>query len=408
MSQVLRRRSSRLRHGKHTATSDHLSYQQTLICSRYFVFQVFQIFLVTTFSSGAASVATQIAQDPTSAPDLLASSLPKASNFYLTYFILQGTASAANNMLNYSDLLEYLFYDYFLDKTPREKFNSHAQMKGTPWASWYPKFTNFLVIAIAYSCVAPLVMGFAGIGVWLYYLSYRYDLLYVRQTKVDTKGEAHKRALQQIPTGIYLAELCLIGLMGARKAATQTALMVVLLVITALLNLVLDRILRPLELYLGVDTWQEQEPLLAAEDGVGQEDPQAAHQSSHTRRLGLNRLPNPAPRVLSDHIEWIITAGRDQAQRWLQEPAASREGDVEQLKEEEVEKAYLAPAFTSKTPKVWIPKDELGVSRQEADQNEAVGLATSDEGAEVDAESGKLTWDHNFEHVPIYKKPVLI
>ncbi|KAK5123959.1 hypothetical protein LTR85_002156 [Meristemomyces frigidus] len=371
----------------------------------YFAFQVFQVFLITTFSSGGAAVAAQIAKDPSSTPDLLAQSLPKASNFYLTYFLIQGLGSAASNVLNYSDLFTYLFSEYYWDKTPREKFTTHAQMKGTPWAAWYPKFTNLLVIAIAYACIAPLVLGFATIGIFLYYLSYRYNLLYVRQTKVDTKGEAYKRALQQIPTGIYLAELSLIGLMGARKAAVQTALMIVLLVLTALINLVLDRMLRPLELYLGVDIWQEQEvPLLAEEDGIDPNDQAALHGASHARRLGLKKLPNPAPRILSDFFDGFISAGREQAKNWLSHPSVVRAGDVEPLKEEDVEKAYLSPALMSKTPKLWIPSDKLGVSKQEKELNEATGIPTTDEAAEVD-EDGKLHWDHDFEHVPIYKKP---
>ena len=367
----------------------------------YFVFQVFQVFLITTFSSGAAAVATKIARHPEQTANLLAQSLPKASNFYLTYFILQGTASAAQTVLNYSDLFEYLFYVYFWDKTPRQHFSTYAQMKGVPLASWYPKFTNFLVIAVAYSCVAPLVLGFATIGIFIYYLSYRYQLLYVCQTKVDTRGEAYKRALQQMPTGIYIAELCLIGLFGARKAAVQTTLMIALLVLTAILNLVLDRLLRPLELYLGVDVWQEQETLIAQEDGFRDDDQAALHAASHGRRLGLKRLPHPAPRVLSDFFDSIITNSREEVESWLYDPSSS-EDEPPQLKGNELEKAYVAPAFTSKTPKLWIPRDGMGVSKQEIAQNEAAGITTTDESAEVD-EKGRLNWDHRFENVPIWK-----
>ncbi len=372
----------------------------------YFVFQVFQVFLVTTFSSGAAAVATKIAQHPDQAPSLLAETLPTASNFYLTYFIVQGTASAADTVLNYSDLFQYLFYDYFIDKTPREKFSTYAQMKGTPWASWYPKFTNFLVISLVYSCVAPLVIGFAAVGISIYYLAYRYQLLFVCQTKVDTKGEAYKRALQQMPTGIYLAELCLIGLFGLNKAVWQSTLMIVLLVLTALANLLLDRILRPLELYLGVDIWQEQEPLLAHEDGVPEDDHAALHAASHSRRLGLKRLPHPAPRILSDLFDSIISHARDQLKSMLDE-TTFQDDDAAPLTEEDIEKAYLAPALTSKTPKLWIPKDPYGASKEEISQNEATGITTTDDGAEVD-EDGKLHWDHRFENVPIWSMPKLI
>ena len=369
----------------------------------FFIFQVFQVFLVTTFSSGAAAVATKIAKDPSQTPQLLAEALPKASNFYLTYFILQGTASAASTVLNYSDLLEYLFYEYFWDKTPREKFQTYAQMKGTPWASWYPKFTNFLVIAIAYACVAPLVIGFATLGLMIYYLAYKHQLLYVVQTKTDTKGEAYKRALQQMPTGIYLAELCLIGLFGIKKAAVKTTLMIVLLVITAVVNGLLDRILRPLELYLGVDIWQEMEPEIAREDGYRDDDEAELHAASHGWRLGIKKLPDPAPRVLSDFFDGIISRSREQTVSMMVDSLGS-DDEPTVLEGEALETAYLAPVWTSKVPKLWIPKDSVGASKQEIEQNAADGITTTDEGAEID-EEGRLHWDHRFENVPVFSKP---
>ncbi|KAK3646643.1 hypothetical protein LTR56_008407 [Elasticomyces elasticus] len=372
----------------------------------YFIFQVFQVFLVTTTASGAFPVVKQIFQNPASAPTLLAESLPKASNFYLTYFILQGTASAASNVINYSDLFQYLFDDY-MAKTPREHYTIHAQMKGTPWASWFPKFANLLVIALAYSCIAPLVLGFAAVGISMYYFSYRYNFLYTKTTKVDTKGEAYKRALQQIPTGVYLAELCLIGLMSASGATVQTGLMIVLLVLTAVINFLLDRMLKPLELYLGVDIWQKLEvPLLAEEDNIDPNDEAALHAASHARRLGLKVLPNPAPRILSDLFDGIISAARRQAQDWLTDPTARGE-DAEPLKDDEMENVYLAPAFTSKTPKLWIAGDPVGVAKQEIEADKAAGITTTDEAAEID-EDGQLHWDHDFDHIPVHKKPARI
>ncbi|KJX97035.1 DUF221-domain-containing protein [Zymoseptoria brevis] len=373
----------------------------------FMAFQVVQVFLITTFSSGTAAVAAKIAKDPASAPDLLASSLPKASNFYLTYFILQGTTSAASNLLDYSETFEYLFYEYFWDKTPREKFTTFAQMRGTPWASWYPKFTNFLIIAVAYSCIQPLTLGFAAVGLYFYYLSYRYSLLYVRQTKIDTKGEAYKRALQQMPIGLYLAELCLIGLFGARKATVQTILMIVLLVLTAVANFALDRVLRPLELHLGVDKWSEQEHLLAEQDNVDPNDEAAAHAASHGRRLGLKKLPNPLPKRLSDLFDSIVSSARAQTHSWLDSADRTADDEVPQLSEEDLAKAYVAPAFTSKTPKLWIPMDPLRVSKEEIRHNEEAGIPTTDDGAEID-ENGKLFWNHNFEEVPVFSRPKLV
>ncbi|ELR05553.1 hypothetical protein GMDG_07473 [Pseudogymnoascus destructans 20631-21] len=61
----------------------------------YFAFQVVQVFLVMTIGSAALSVAQQIAQNPGSVTSLLATKLPLASNFYISYFILQGLTIAS-------------------------------------------------------------------------------------------------------------------------------------------------------------------------------------------------------------------------------------------------------------------------------------------------------------------------
>jgi hypothetical protein len=112
----------------------------------YYVFQVVQVFLVTTLSSGAAAVASQIAQDPSSVPKLLAERLPRASNTYLTYFVVQALTNAPSNILNYSDLLSFIFIDKFFDKTPRQKYNSHITLKGMAWGKLFPKYGNFVII----------------------------------------------------------------------------------------------------------------------------------------------------------------------------------------------------------------------------------------------------------------------
>jgi calcium permeable stress-gated cation channel len=52
-----------------------------------------------------------------------------------------------------------------------------------------------------------MVMGFAAIGLALFYFSYRYMLLYTVQPKLDTKGSSYTLALEHLLTGVYLAEL---------------------------------------------------------------------------------------------------------------------------------------------------------------------------------------------------------
>lgn len=139
--------------------------------SWYFAFQVVQVFLITTFSSGASTVASmfvsckqpsfspryfvylwltkqpeQIFDDPTKAPSLLADNLPQASNFYLSYFMLQGITVAASEVFQVMPLLMFAVVGKFLDKTPRAKYNRWSALSSISWGDTYPKLTNLAVI----------------------------------------------------------------------------------------------------------------------------------------------------------------------------------------------------------------------------------------------------------------------
>ena len=112
----------------------------------YFVFQVIQVFLVTTLASGAVASGQKIANDPSQAPTLLATNLPKASNFYINYFVLYGMAVASKALLNIAGLLLYHILGKFLDKTPRKMYNRFTKLPDMKWGKIYPVFTNLGVI----------------------------------------------------------------------------------------------------------------------------------------------------------------------------------------------------------------------------------------------------------------------
>ncbi|KAI0112565.1 hypothetical protein GGR51DRAFT_507492 [Nemania sp. FL0031] len=374
-----------------------------------YVFQVTQVFLVTAVFSGAATVASQLAQhlqDPTAIPALLARQLPKSSNYYLTYFIVQGTTSAADNLLNYSNLLGHLFSEYLVDETPRQKFSRFTSMKGIAWGKVFPKFTNFAIIAIAYSCIAPLVLGFAAAGLSLYYFSYRYNLLFVMQPKIDTKGQAYTLALQHLLTGVYIAELALIGFFGLQKAKGPSIMTGILFFVTILYNVMMNKYMSPLEKFLPADLVSSAErddettPLLSnadAEEGRG-------------TRSGLVPAPvaehviKPTARFFDPHA---FTSYRSM-KVWIQdeEDYTTEEDEVPEYTDEELRRAYLHPALASQTPVIWMARDAMDTSKNEVQGTKECGLKASDEGAWLD-EKRIVHWNVvDFEKVPVWKKAV--
>lgn len=112
----------------------------------YFAFQVVQVFLITTFASGASSVGGQIASDPSSAVTLLAQNLPKASNFYNSYVMFQGISGFGAILLNIAALAVFIILKELLMKTPRKRYSQYLSIAGLGWGSVYPKMEILAII----------------------------------------------------------------------------------------------------------------------------------------------------------------------------------------------------------------------------------------------------------------------
>lgn len=225
----------------------------------YFVFQVVQVFLVTTFSSSATTVVPQIIKNPTSVPTILASNLPKASNFYISYFLVQGLTVASSVISQAVGFVIFTLLYKFLTGTPRGLYTKWAKLSAISWGSTMPVYTCITVIAIVYAVIAPLCLGFSTIGMALFYFAWRYNVLFVTDTGIDTRGLIYPRAIKQLFTGVYLSELCLIGLFGASVAIGPLVLMIIFTVFTVLFHLSLKNAIDPLMYNLPQSLMAEEE-----------------------------------------------------------------------------------------------------------------------------------------------------
>jgi len=50
------------------------------------------------------------------------------------------------------------------------------------------------VITISYAMIAPIILGFAGVGTLFLHIAYRYNLIFVYDSEVDTRGLVYPRA----------------------------------------------------------------------------------------------------------------------------------------------------------------------------------------------------------------------
>ena len=138
---------------------------------RSFIFLFIQGFIVATLSSGIMAGISQITDNPGSAVQLLANNLPKASIFFLTLIVTSGLSGAAGGVLQIAKLAIYYIKVVLLGGSPRALWKIRYTMPNASWGTTYPAQLLLVVIAIAYSTIAPLVAGFATLTFALYYVS---------------------------------------------------------------------------------------------------------------------------------------------------------------------------------------------------------------------------------------------
>ncbi|KAK7203891.1 hypothetical protein BZA70DRAFT_250254 [Myxozyma melibiosi] len=359
----------------------------------YFSFQVVHVFLITTISSAAASVVTQIISEPSSAMSLLANNLPKASNFFIAYILLQGLSGAGGLALQIVALIISQILPRILDSTPRKMFNRFINFSAPAWGTTFPVYTNLLVICLTYSIISPLIILFGAVCFGLLYLVYLYNFLYVYRSPMDITGLNFPRALWQTFTGLYLSEVCLIGLFAVGKNWACIVLTAIMLAFTAFYQVTLQKAICPLLEVLPKSVEMER----AHAAGVDRSSPTGASNTTPTlteKSLGNNdveagekyeneRLKAKYSKPIFRFLRPDIYASYLEMKNTMVPDWAAPNYTVDDERG-----AYHNPAITSEAPFLWIPRDQYGWSTTEVESTASV-IGISDEGSYFD-DKGKI------------------
>jgi hypothetical protein len=391
------------------------SEKQASVQNYYFVFLFVQVFLVVSISGGLTSFLAATTENITSVPSTLATQLPKAANYFFSYMILQALSVASGTLLQTLTLIVWFIMPKLFDNTPRQKWRRNTTLSTINWGTFFPIYTNFACIAIIYSVVAPLIIVFAIITFSLLYVAHRYNMVYVIRFELDTGGLLYPRAINQTFTGLYMMELCMIGLFflvrdnnGNVACTPQAIIMIVVLFLTILYQYLLNDSFGPLFRHLPI-TFEDEaeirdrvfEQAQARRLGYVSEDDLEVG-PNHPGDIEMSRLNNVTRnkssrlnplRVAQGAGSWAKKANRKiAAATWDNEKdnevrrrrrhkdneaqkkiADALYGDIhdeiEDLDADErnilIRRAFMHAALRARRPTVWIPRDDIGVSDDE-------------------------------------------
>ncbi|KAH7030857.1 uncharacterized protein B0I36DRAFT_362663 [Microdochium trichocladiopsis] len=377
-----------------------LSRVELFTQNAYFAFQVIQVFLITTLSSAAPKVIGGIINDPTSITSVLATSIPAASNFYLPYFVVQGLTIAGNVLAQVVGFVIFTLVYKFLAKTPRAMYQKWATLSAISWGSLLPVYTNIAVISLVYATIAPLVLGFGCIGLGLFYLAWRYNILFVTDSNIDTRGLIYPRALKQLLVGVYIAEICMVGLFAATAAFGPMVLMIAFLVFTALFHLTMNSAMAPLLANLPRSLGVEEQSLRARLTGQLSN----GHSNGDANEKVVPEEASAPPKKPNFIAKWLkpwAYADYETLRRLVPHDGI----DFDNLYSAETERdAYYPPSVSKPAPLLWIPEDRMGISKQEIRDTDKV-IPITDEGCTLN-DKNKLEWDTETVRPPIWDEKI--
>lgn len=124
----------------------------------YFFFQLIQVFLIQTITNSASTAIISIVEDPGSVFNVLKNSLPTASNFYISYFIVQGLTIATSVLTQVVGCIIFALLYKFLTSTPRSMYTKWTTLSGLSWGSLLPVYTNIAVISKLILCFSRVCL----------------------------------------------------------------------------------------------------------------------------------------------------------------------------------------------------------------------------------------------------------
>ncbi|KAI5963509.1 uncharacterized protein KGF55_002389 [Candida pseudojiufengensis] len=412
-----------------------ISYQSVEIYTQnaYFGFLMVNGFLVTALASSATATVTQIVAEPTSAMTILAEKLPLSSNFYISYLVLQGLAIAGGSLFQVVGLFLYYILGYLLDNTVRKKWNRFSGLGTMAYGTTFPIATQLACITLAYSVISPLIIAFACIGFFLLYITYCHNLLYVFAECPDTRGQHFPIALFQTFTGIYIGQVCMLGIFAVGKGWGPIVLQVIGLVATVFIHVHLaqafDHLLKVVPLdcmraldgisntpsYNGPSEFQykildkkrhHHDPKYEAkyqqeqinEEKIKEDLEKEVTQQDHEADFGTDLSKISVVPLLADR-DHKLTNSKNPIVRFLRPDVFYNYRHVKSLLPatfnieppiEDDKHAYDAPAISAKCPGVWIPKDPMNLASIEIEKLSPV-VNISDENAGFN-EKGKIVF----------------
>lgn len=164
--------------------------------SRYFMWQVLNIFLVTSVAGSVFDTLAIIIETPESAFEMLGNSLPRMSSFFVSFVTIKTFSGLGVEISRMVSIIQSsLLLLFFPNSTLRMKRSFRIGMRAIDDPGWfnYHKILAqdmlVVVISVVFAVVAPIVLIPCAIFCFLSRIVWTHQFLYVFESAFETGGE---------------------------------------------------------------------------------------------------------------------------------------------------------------------------------------------------------------------------
>ncbi|CAG8475724.1 4639_t:CDS:10 [Diversispora eburnea] len=169
----------------------------------------------------------------------IADSMISVSTFWINYISLRGVG-VIFDLAQIASLLIKFVKGLYVTQTPRN-IMEYSRPPDFDYAVYYNIHLFFFTIGILYCVIAPVILLFCAAYFALAYLIYRYQLMYVFTTKVETGGTYWRVVFNRLIVSILFWQCVMIGVMNLKGAHIQSIAVLPLPVITIFLKIMCSR-----------------------------------------------------------------------------------------------------------------------------------------------------------------------
>ncbi|CAM9401811.1 unnamed protein product, partial [Choristocarpus tenellus] len=220
--------------GSHAESSNQLS-----VLSRYFNFQVINVFLVTTLAGTLVDTVSEIVHSPEKTFTLLGESLPKVAGFFSEYILikmLSGLPIEITRLVSWTQ--EKILVIIWPRETPRDKAAVVFGLRPYFNAGWfnYPKYYAqdllVVVVCLTYACVNPFILV-CGVPYFLAcHIAYKHQMLYVYEPLYETGGVFFPKIFRRVVFAMLIAQATMIGILLLKSGFYEAIVVGILMVVT--------------------------------------------------------------------------------------------------------------------------------------------------------------------------------